>query len=210
MCFAARANHVPGRIGCLSDGPTRWVNGKGVTVASSMAVGMPAPRRRVRLTHDRTLASGREEIGGRTSLIPFRGHSVARGGPLSVERRSGEGRGVASWRDSPDARSEDGRRLSTWGRLSMRVKALRYHAVPRPGKIQVQPSKPSSSAEDLALAYTPGVAAPCLAIRDSDDASFEYTSRGNLVGVISNGTAVLGLGNVGPLAAKPVMEGRCL
>lgn len=90
----------------------------------------------------------------------------------------------------------------------MPFKALRYHAWPHPGKIQVQPSKPSSSAEDLALAYTPGVAAPCLAIRDSGDASFEYTARGNLVGVISNGTAVLGLGDIGPLAAKPVMEGK--
>ena len=92
----------------------------------------------------------------------------------------------------------------------MTLKALRYHASPHPGKIQVHPSKPSSTAEDLALAYTPGVAAPCLAIRECSDASFQYTSRGNLVGVISNGTAVLGLGDIGPLAAKPVMEGKAV
>lgn len=94
--------------------------------------------------------------------------------------------------------------------MTILLKALRYHASPRPGKIQVHPSKPSSSAQDLALAYTPGVAAPCLAIRDSADASFDYTSRGNLVGVITNGSAVLGLGNIGPLAAKPVMEGKAV
>lgn len=90
----------------------------------------------------------------------------------------------------------------------MTLEALRYHASPRPGKIRVQPSKPSSTAQDLALAYTPGVAAPCRAIQRSSDASFDYTVRGNLVGVISNGTAVLGLGDIGPLAAKPVMEGK--
>ncbi len=86
--------------------------------------------------------------------------------------------------------------------------ALRYHREPRPGKIEVVPLKPCMSQSDLSLAYSPGVAVPCLRIKDDPNASFEYTSRGNLVGVITNGTAVLGLGNIGPLAGKPVMEGK--
>ncbi len=87
---------------------------------------------------------------------------------------------------------------------------LRYHREPRPGKIEVVPTKPCMSQTDLSLAYTPGVAIPCLKIRDNPDASFEYTSRGNLVAVITNGTAELGLGNIGPLAGKPVMEGKAV
>jgi malate dehydrogenase (oxaloacetate-decarboxylating)(NADP+) len=86
--------------------------------------------------------------------------------------------------------------------------ALDYHEWPRPGKISVVPSKRCVTQEDLALAYTPGVAAPCLAISDDPEAAFRYTSKGNLVGVVSTGSAVLGLGNLGPLAAKPVMEGK--
>lgn len=86
--------------------------------------------------------------------------------------------------------------------------ALRYHQEPRPGKIEVIPSKPCLTQTDLSLAYTPGVAAPCLRIEQDPDASFNYTTRGNLVAVITNGTAVLGLGNIGPLAGKPVMEGK--
>ncbi len=88
------------------------------------------------------------------------------------------------------------------------IEALRYHREPRPGKIEVTPSKPCLSQTDLSLAYTPGVAAPCLKIKEDPDASFDYTTRGNLVAVITNGTAVLGLGNIGPLASKPVMEGK--
>lgn len=90
--------------------------------------------------------------------------------------------------------------------------ALDYHAQPRPGKISVTPTKPLSNQFDLSLAYSPGVAAACMAIHaDGNDAAAQYTSRANLVGVITNGTAVLGLGNIGPLAAKPVMEGKgCL
>ncbi len=88
------------------------------------------------------------------------------------------------------------------------VEALRYHKEPRPGKIEVVPSKPCLSQSDLSLAYTPGVGAPCLKIKQDPDASFDYTTRGNLVAVITNGTAVLGLGNIGPLAGKPVMEGK--
>jgi malate dehydrogenase (oxaloacetate-decarboxylating)(NADP+) len=92
--------------------------------------------------------------------------------------------------------------------MSYDVEALRYHKEPRPGKIEVVPSKPCLTQTDLSLAYTPGVAAPCLKIKQDPDTSFDYTTRGNLVGVITNGTAVLGLGNIGPLASKPVMEGK--
>ena len=90
--------------------------------------------------------------------------------------------------------------------------ALDYHAQPRPGKISVTPTKPLSNQFDLSLAYSPGVAAACMAIhREGDAAAAKYTSRANLVGVITNGTAVLGLGNIGALASKPVMEGKgCL
>jgi len=88
--------------------------------------------------------------------------------------------------------------------------ALFYHRHPRPGKLEVMATKPLGNQRDLALAYSPGVAAPCLAIRDNPDMAAEYTSRANLVGVVSNGTAVLGLGNIGPLASKPVMEGKAV
>lgn len=93
----------------------------------------------------------------------------------------------------------------------LKQSALFYHQFPRPGKISVTPTKPLSNSLDLALAYSPGVAAACEAIYQDPLAAQLYTSRGNLVGVITNGTAVLGLGNIGPLAAKPVMEGKgCL
>ncbi|MEQ9188230.1 MAG: NADP-dependent malic enzyme [Cryomorphaceae bacterium] len=88
--------------------------------------------------------------------------------------------------------------------------ALDYHAQGRPGKIEVVPSKPYSSQRDLSLAYSPGVAEPCLAIADDVEDVYKYTAKGNLVAVISNGTAVLGLGNIGPEASKPVMEGKGL
>ncbi len=88
--------------------------------------------------------------------------------------------------------------------------ALDYHRLPRPGKVAIQPTKRMASQRDLALAYSPGVAAACAAIVADPDAAHDYTARGNLVGVISNGTAVLGLGNIGPLAAKPVMEGKAV
>lgn len=88
--------------------------------------------------------------------------------------------------------------------------ALNYHRYPRPGKIEVVPTKPYDTPEDLALAYSPGVAYPCLAIKDSPDRIFDYTDKCNLVAVITNGTAVLGLGNIGAKAAKPVMEGKAL
>lgn len=88
--------------------------------------------------------------------------------------------------------------------------ALEYHSSGRPGKIEVIPTKPTSSQRDLSLAYSPGVADPCLAIAENKADVYKYTAKGNLVAVISNGTAVLGLGNIGPEAAKPVMEGKGL
>ena len=88
--------------------------------------------------------------------------------------------------------------------------ALEYHSSGRKGKLQVVPTKPTATQRDLSLAYTPGVAAPCLAIEKDPLCAFEYTARGNLVAVITNGTAVLGLGNIGPLASKPVMEGKAV
>lgn len=88
--------------------------------------------------------------------------------------------------------------------------ALDYHRCGRPGKIQVVPTKPHSTQRDLALAYSPGVAYPCLEIEQNQQAAYNYTSKGNLVAVISNGTAVLGLGDIGALAGKPVMEGKGL
>jgi len=86
--------------------------------------------------------------------------------------------------------------------------ALDYHEFPQPGKISVETTKPVVTQKDLSLAYTPGVAVPCLAIRDNPEDSYRYTAKSNLVAVISNGTAVLGLGNIGALASKPVMEGK--
>jgi malate dehydrogenase (oxaloacetate-decarboxylating)(NADP+) len=95
--------------------------------------------------------------------------------------------------------------------LSKKVRkedALEYHSQGRPGKIEVIPTKPTATARDLALAYSPGVAEPCLEIAKDPDLSYTYTARSNLVGVVSNGTAVLGLGDIGPYAGKPVMEGK--
>lgn len=91
-----------------------------------------------------------------------------------------------------------------------RSDALNYHAEGRPGKIQVVPTKPTATQRDLALAYSPGVAEPCLEIEKNPQAAYDYTAKGNLVAVISNGTAVLGLGNIGAEAGKPVMEGKGL
>ncbi|WP_436252832.1 NADP-dependent malic enzyme [Neorhizobium sp. LjRoot104] len=88
--------------------------------------------------------------------------------------------------------------------------ALFFHRYPRPGKLEIQATKPLGNQRDLALAYSPGVAAPCLAIRDNPDMAADYTARANLVAVVSNGSAVLGLGNIGPLASKPVMEGKAV
>lgn len=88
--------------------------------------------------------------------------------------------------------------------------ALDYHERTPPGKIAIRPTKPTASQADLSLAYTPGVAEPCLKIVDDPSSVFRYTNKGNLVAVVSNGTAVLGLGNIGPMAGKPVMEGKAV
>ncbi len=88
--------------------------------------------------------------------------------------------------------------------------ALDYHFGTRPGKIEVTPTKPCRTQRDLSLAYTPGVADPCLEIQRNPHDAFKYTARGNLVAVVSNGTAVLGLGDIGALAGKPVMEGKAV
>jgi len=91
-----------------------------------------------------------------------------------------------------------------------REAALHFHEFPKPGKLEIQPTKPLGNQRDLSLAYSPGVAAPCEAIAEDPEAVFKYTSKGNLVAVISNGTAVLGLGAIGALASKPVMEGKAV
>lgn len=92
--------------------------------------------------------------------------------------------------------------------LFTKEEALRYHSAPRPGKLEVIPVKPCGTQKDLSLAYSPGVAEACMAIHADPSAAALYTGRANLVAVVSNGTAVLGLGNIGPLAGKPVMEGK--
>ncbi|HMQ91227.1 MAG TPA: NADP-dependent malic enzyme, partial [Flavilitoribacter sp.] len=93
---------------------------------------------------------------------------------------------------------------------TLKEKALHYHAKGRPGKIEVIPTKETANQRDLSLAYSPGVAEPCLAIEQDVNDVYRYTAKGNLVAVISNGTAVLGLGDIGPEASKPVMEGKGL
>ncbi len=92
--------------------------------------------------------------------------------------------------------------------MSLNDNALEYHAKGRPGKVKVVPTKECVTAEDLSLAYSPGVAAPCLEIEKDPEMAYRYTAKGNLVAVLSNGSAVLGLGNIGALAGKPVMEGK--
>ena len=90
----------------------------------------------------------------------------------------------------------------------LKTAALEYHAQPRPGKLSVELTKPTATARDLALAYSPGVAEPVREIARDPELAYKYTGKGNLVAVISDGTAILGLGNLGPLASKPVMEGK--
>tara|TARA_B110000483_G_scaffold86450_1_gene106777 strand:- start:5650 stop:6834 length:1185 start_codon:yes stop_codon:yes gene_type:complete len=94
--------------------------------------------------------------------------------------------------------------------MDLKKKALHYHEFPRPGKLSVESSKACDTADDLSLAYTPGVAVPVMEIADNPINAYRYTNKGNLVAVISNGSAVLGLGNVGALASKPVMEGKAV
>src|SRR5690348_12000091 len=92
--------------------------------------------------------------------------------------------------------------------MTIYEESLEYHSTGRKGKIEVVPTKPVSSQKDLSLAYSPGVAEPCRMIAEKEDQIYEYTTKGNLVAVLTNGTAVLGLGDIGPSAAKPVMEGK--
>ena len=110
--------------------------------------------------------------------------------------------------------SEDSSQAQSSQELSpqeqFRQQALDYHEFPIPGKIAVELTKPANSAEDLALAYSPGVAEPVREIAQNVDNVYKYTGKGNMVAVISNGTAILGLGNLGPIASKPVMEGKAL
>ena len=86
--------------------------------------------------------------------------------------------------------------------------ALQFHAQGKPGKLEITPTKPLATQRDLSLAYSPGVAIPVQAIAENPSAAYDYTNKGNLVAVVSNGTAILGLGNLGALASKPVMEGK--
>ena len=92
----------------------------------------------------------------------------------------------------------------------LRQQALDYHALPSPGKISVALTKPAETSEDLSLAYSPGVSEPVREIAANPDEVYKYTAKGNTVAVITNGTAILGLGNLGPMASKPVMEGKSL
>src|SRR4051812_44948673 len=94
--------------------------------------------------------------------------------------------------------------------MTLYKEALVYHSNGRKGKIEVIPCKAVSTQHDLSLAYSPGVAEPCRMISEREELIYEYTAKGNLVAVVSNGTAVLGLGNIGPHAAKPVMEGKAV
>ena len=91
-----------------------------------------------------------------------------------------------------------------------RDEALAFHAGAKPGKLEINPTKPMATQRDLALAYSPGVAVPVEAIAENPDLAYDYTAKGNLVAVISNGTAILGLGDLGALASKPVMEGKAV
>ena len=93
---------------------------------------------------------------------------------------------------------------------AIRDEALAFHANGKPGKLEVRATKPLTTARELSLAYSPGVAEPCLEIEKNPETAYDYTSKGNMVAVISNGTSVLGLGNLGALAAKPVMEGKAV
>src|SRR3546814_15384342 len=88
--------------------------------------------------------------------------------------------------------------------------ALLFHSQGKPGKLEINATKPMATQHDLALAYSPGVAVPVRAIAENPDAAYDYTSKGNMVAVISNGTAILGLGDLGALASKPVMEGKAV
>ncbi|MGR3454490.1 MAG: NADP-dependent malic enzyme, partial [Pseudooceanicola sp.] len=100
--------------------------------------------------------------------------------------------------------------MSESGKETTLSPALMYHQTPKPGKLEIRATKPLANGRDLSLAYSPGVAEACIEIGRDETAASRYTARGNLVAVVSNGTAVLGLGNIGALASKPVMEGKAV
>jgi len=127
-----------------------------------------------------------------------------------VRERCGGVRGTAPQGMKPPIFVTGGWTLTDSKTASLREAALRFHEFPKPGKLEIVPSKPLANTRDLALAYSPGVAIPCLEIAADPAKAYAYTSKGNLVAVISNGTAVLGLGNIGALASKPVMEGKAV
>ena len=102
------------------------------------------------------------------------------------------------------------RTLDNEGHNFVDEEALWYHSSPIPGKYTIKPTKPMNNQKDLSLAYSPGVAVPCIEISKNPETAYKYTNKGNTVAVISNGTAVLGLGNLGALASKPVMEGKAV
>jgi len=108
-----------------------------------------------------------------------------------------------------DAKTRE-RAMSDQHRETFRQNALRYHENPKPGKLEIRATKPMANGRDLSLAYSPGVAEACLEIQADPAAASRFTARGNLVAVVSNGSAVLGLGNIGGLASKPVMEGKAV
>ena len=111
---------------------------------------------------------------------------------------------------APKKKAAAGRRRPRLSSAELDRRALAYHEKPRPGKIEISITKPVKGPDDLTLAYSPGVAAPCLKIHQDASNAYRYTGKGNLVGIVTNGSAVLGLGNIGPLAAKPVMEGKAM
>ncbi len=117
-------------------------------------------------------------------------------------------RGLCRGESGPGRVNWDLKTMDDQSNEALGQEALRMHASGRPGKLEIKATKPLTTQHDLTLAYSPGVATPCLEIHRDPTLAYDYTARGNIVGVISNGTAVLGLGNIGALAAKPVMEGK--
>src|SRR5690606_31520967 len=129
------------------------------------------------------------------ALIPIARQTSTR------SRASGKGSPLAM--PVKDAKDHSGPSVSA-------EEALEFHSMGRPGKLELNPTKPMATQRDLSLAYSPGVAVPVKAIAEDASRAFDYTARGNLVAVVSNGTAILGLGNLGALASKPVMEGKAV
>jgi malate dehydrogenase (oxaloacetate-decarboxylating)(NADP+) len=144
---------------------------------------------------------------GREEVTDMRIGAVASGpsGTIDITQNSPNYPFTSPFRSAPP-----GARMSSSSSDDLSRAALAYHRLPKPGKLEIQATKPLANQRDLALAYSPGVAAPCLAIAADPNEAAALTSRANLVAVVSNGTAVLGLGNIGPLASKPVMEGKAV